>query len=147
MTIAISVRIAVSCLFLLLGLLSPSRSTDFRLFSFFKVIFITKNLFFEIPEVVVEDKVAVRLFGQEEDLDKLFPWFVVIGHFTNNMNQDPVVCAGMRVDRMNKDFALFELDLQELLMDGSLALQERSFLAFDTMKIVRILDEPPASQS
>ena len=73
--------------------------------------------FLEVSEDVVEDKVAVGLFGQEECLGELSPWATVVGHFTNNEEDDSPSCRCLRVDRVDEDFAVVVTDGVDTFVD------------------------------
>lgn len=61
--------------------------------SFSLASIITFNgLLLEEAEDVVEDKVAVRLLGKEESLDEFPPWIAVVGHLTDDLDDNAIVC-------------------------------------------------------
>jgi len=139
--VMVSVGVRVCSLTLVLGhcrLLAYGRDgICLRLLPLFRfLLFLSKTLLLQISEVVVENEVTVLLLRQKECLHKLPPRLTVIGHFPNDMNHDAVIGARMSIDRVDEDFTFLELDLKELFVNGSLALQERSLFTFDTMKIM-----------
>ena len=77
-------------------------------------------------EDVIEDKVSVRLLGQEKRLRELAPKIATIGHFADDLDDDPAICRGLRVDRVDEDFAVLEPDRNNLVVDflrGDIALE------------------------
>lgn len=75
------------------------------------------SLLLEETENVVKDKVSVGLFGKEEGLDKLAPWLGVVGHFTDDLNDDATVGRGLSIDRVDENFAIFETDGRDFVVD------------------------------
>ena len=78
---------------------------------------ILNGIFLEEPEDVIEHKVATRLFHKERCLDKLSPGVAVVGHFADDLDDDTTVGGGLRVYRVNEDFAVLETDGGGLVMD------------------------------
>jgi len=78
--------------------------------------FVLYCLFFEEAKDVVENKVAVRLLGEEESLNKFPPRLTTVRHFTNNLNDDATVGRGLSVDRVNEDLAVFKPNRGDLVV-------------------------------
>jgi hypothetical protein len=55
-------------------------------------------LFLEETEDVVEDKVTIRLLGEEESLNEFLPRLATVGHFTDHLNDDATVGRGLRIN-------------------------------------------------
>lgn len=109
------------------------------LLSRFILSFLIKTFFFQIPEVIIQNIVTVGLFRKEKCLDKLPPWFIIICHLSDDMNENAIVCTRLRVYGVNENFAILKFDLLELFVDSGLTLVKIGLLAFDSVKIVRIL--------
>ena len=91
---------------------SVSRSdVALRLFALFN------RLLLQEAEDVVEDEVAIRLFSQEESLDKLLPCFTLVRHLTNDLNDDSTVCGGLSINRVDEDLAVLESNRGNLTMN------------------------------
>ena len=82
-----------------------------RLFALFN------RLLLQEAEDVVEDEVAIRLFSQEESLDKLLPSFTLVRHLTNDLNDDSTVCGGLSINRVDEDLAVLESNRGNLTMN------------------------------
>ncbi len=68
------------------------------------------GLFLKETEDVVENEVPIWLLGKEEGLDKFPPRVIMVGHFTNNLNDDASVGGRLSVDGVDKDFTVLESD-------------------------------------
>lgn len=66
------------------------------------------SFFFEEAEHVIEDKVPIWLFSQEEALDEFAPRAIVIGHLADNQDGDTTVGGRLCVNRVDEDFAVLE---------------------------------------
>ena len=83
-----------------------------------KVLFLLNvNLLLEIAEDIVEDKVAVWLFGKEEGLGEFAPCPIVIGHFADNEDDDTAVGGRLGIDVVNVDLALVVADSGDAVVD------------------------------
>ena len=78
---------------------------------------ILNGIFLEELEDVVEHKVAIELFRKEECLDKLSLGVAVVGHFADDLDNDTTIGGGLRVYRVNEDFAVLETDEGDLFVD------------------------------
>jgi hypothetical protein len=94
---------------------------------------ILDGIFFEEPEDVVENKVAVWLFCEEESLDKLSPGITTVGHFTDDLDDDTAIGRGLRIYGVNVDFAILETDGSDFVMDLLLAETGFNFLSLCAM--------------
>lgn len=83
------------------------------------------NVLLKIPEDVVENKVTVRLLGEEEGLGEFSPWLVVVGHFTDNENDDTTVGGRLRVDGVDEDFTLLVADGSDAFVNFLRLVSER----------------------
>jgi hypothetical protein len=70
-----------------------------------------------LPKDVIEDEEAVRLFGQKESLCKLAPRTSLVGHLAKNLNDDPTVSGGLRVDIRYEDLAVVEIQGHEFFVN------------------------------
>lgn len=67
-------------------------------------------LFLEVSENIVEYKITVGLFGEEECLSEFSPCLTSIRHLSNNENDDTSSGGRLRVDGVNVDFTVFVTD-------------------------------------
>lgn len=103
---------------------SPSRH---RIFT----IFVTINrLLFEEAEDVIEDKIAVWLFGKEKSLNKFPPSFTTVGHFTDNLDYNAAIRRRLSVNRVNEDLTILETDRCNAIMNFLLTEARFSILTF-----------------
>jgi hypothetical protein len=75
------------------------------------------SFFLEETKDIVENEITIWLFCKEESLNKLAPWFVVIGHFSDDLDDDSTICRRLSVDGMDEDFTILEADGGYLVMD------------------------------
>jgi hypothetical protein len=61
-------------------------------FSILAGIVALNSLLLQEAEDVVENKIPIWLFSKEECLNKFAPWVTVIGHFTDDLDNDAAVC-------------------------------------------------------
>jgi hypothetical protein len=57
------------------------------------------------------------LFSKEKSLNEFAPGFVVIGHFTNDLDDDTAACRRLSIDRVNENFAILEADGGNLVVN------------------------------
>ena len=80
------------------------------------------GLFLQETEDVIENKVSVWLFGEEEGLNEFAPGITVVGHFTDDLDDDAAIGGGLRVNGVNENLAILEADGSNLvvyfLLDG-----------------------------
>jgi hypothetical protein len=82
-------------------------------------IFVTtiNRLLFKEPEYIVEDEIAVRLFGKEESLDKFPPRLATVGHLTNDLDYNTTIRRRLCVNRVNEDLTILEINRCNAIMD------------------------------
>ena len=68
------------------------------------------SLFLEETEDIIEDEVPIRLLGEEERLNELFPSLSSIRHFTDDLDDDTTIRGGLSIDGVDEDLAIFETD-------------------------------------
>jgi hypothetical protein len=74
-------------------------------------------LLLQETENVVQNKVTVGLLGQEKCLSEFAPGLVVVGHFTDDLNDDPTICRGLGVDGVDENLAVVEADRENPVVD------------------------------
>jgi hypothetical protein len=94
---------------------------------------ILDGIFLKEPEDVVENKVAIWLLCKEESLDELSPGITMVGHLADDLNDDTTVGGGLRVYRVNEDFAVLKTDGGDLVVDFLLAETGFEFLSLCAM--------------
>jgi hypothetical protein len=71
----------------------------------------------EVTEDVVENKVAVGLFGENEGLDEAPVWLALVRDLANDLD-DNVCIRALRIDVGDADFGVLELQFLDALVDG-----------------------------
>lgn len=81
-----------------------------------KLLFVFR-LLSEVTEDVVENEVAVCLFGKYESLGKALVWLALVGDLANDLDDD--VCVGsLRIDIGNADLCVMEIELLDAIVDS-----------------------------
>ena len=75
------------------------------------------GLLFEEAEDIVEDKIPIWLLRKEERLNKLFPSFSAIGHFTDDLDDDASICGRLSINGVNENLAILETDGSNTIVD------------------------------
>ena len=75
------------------------------------------RLLLQEAEDVVEDEVAIRLLSKEEGLHELPPWLALVGHFTDDLDNNAAIRRGLGIYGVDEDFAVLEADRGDLGMD------------------------------
>jgi hypothetical protein len=73
------------------------------------------------------------LFCKEESLHKLSPRVAMVRHFADDLNDDAAICRGLRVYRVDENFAVLETEGGDFVVDFLLAEARLDFLTLCAM--------------
>jgi hypothetical protein len=97
------------------------------------------GLLLQESEDVVENEVAIWLFGEEEGLDELAPRFICVGHLTDDLDNDPAICRRLGIDGVYEDFAILEANRSDFLVDFLLTKARLNLLSLGSVDEGRVL--------
>jgi hypothetical protein len=99
----------------------------------------------EVTADVVQDEVAIGLFGEEERLGELAPGSASVRHLADNLNDDAALRRALTVNIADVDLAVFEAERHDLVVNFLLERSERNGKR-NIISLVVFAEVPPTQQ-